>query len=246
MSDEKILTEVKPFLDACDKMLASKFIMIDKRISDVLKAIADNKLVFDEIKECMINFSFDREWKLATAKVGTLNPPEEGHKFVAFVFSLLTNIDNQKISTSELLSKYYSRTDDNRSPYSQFCESIILGFKNTILAILLGKNQSAKVRRSEPEKKTTVSANKEVLSRLSFLAKDLKDYVQGLKKLKKSKITKGELVEILNAFISAIKNSDVAYIKAFLLAIKAGKGKDKEIERRLIEITDIVNRTFTF
>ncbi len=242
MTEEKILAEVKPFCDACDKMIASKFIMIDKRISDVLKAVADCKLVFDEVKQCMINFSFDREWKLATAKVGVLTPPEEGHKFVAFVFSLLTSIDNQKISTSELLSKYYSRTDDNKSPYNQFCEHIILGFKNTILAILIGK-ETPKPKKAVEVKKTA-SVSSEVLDRLAFLAKDLKSYVQGLKKLKKSQLTKSELLEVISTFIMAINNGDVKYVKPFLLAIKSGKGKDKEIERRLVEITDIVNTTF--
>jgi len=68
--------------------------------------------------------------------------------------------------------------------------------------------------------------------------------VQGLKKLRKSSVTKGELIEIINALYTAIKNEDTKYIKAFVFAIKAGYGKDKEIACRLVEILDIVNKTF--
>ena len=32
MVDEKILEDINPFVEACDKMVSSKFIMIDKRI----------------------------------------------------------------------------------------------------------------------------------------------------------------------------------------------------------------------
>ena len=60
MSEEKFIEEVQPFVDACEKMASSKFIMIDKRISDVLKSIAKSRPVFEVIKECMINFNFDR------------------------------------------------------------------------------------------------------------------------------------------------------------------------------------------
>lgn len=241
MTEEKLLDELKTFVDACDKMTASKFIMIDKRISDVLKSIAKTQIVFEFIKECMINFNFDREWKTATAKVGYMLPPEEHHKFVAFVFSLLNCIDDKKISASELLSRYFSKTETEAGPYSDFCESLIVRFKNIIVAKILNKTE-ASVADKKP--KIVVNLDKDVLARLAFLVKDLKDYISGLKKVKKSTITKGELLEIINSLHVAIKNSDTKYIKAFVLAIKAGHGKDKEIACRLVEILDIVNKTF--
>ena len=121
MTEDKLLLEIQPFVEACDKMVASKFIMIDKRISDVLKSIAKTELVFEYIKECMINFNFNREWAEATKKVGCLLPPEVNHKFVAFVFSVLNCIDDKKISASNLLSKHFSKSEDDGGPYALFC-----------------------------------------------------------------------------------------------------------------------------
>ena len=72
----------------------------------------------------------------------------------------------------------------------------------------------------------------------------MKEYVIGLKKVKKSSITKGELIDIIMALINALQNGHYSYIKSFVLAIKAAKGKDQEIDRRLFEILDIVNKTF--
>lgn len=236
--DEKVLQDIKPFVDACDKMVASKFIMIDKRISDVLKSIAKTELVFEYVKSCMINFNFDREWKVATSKIGVMLPPEEPHKFVAFVFSVLNCMDDKKISASELLSRYFTKSE---SPYYDFCETLIVRFKNLIVNKILNQNDDGvQIKR----KSIIDNFDKDVLSRLAFLVKDLKEYIQGLKKLKKSRITKGELLEIVSALYEAIKNQDVRYIKSFIIAIKVGYGKEREIEFRLVEILDIINKTF--
>lgn len=240
MNREEIYNDINPFLEACDKMTASKFIMIDKRISDVLKSIASSRCVFELIKECMVNFNFDKEWKLATAKAGVLTPSEEPHKFIAFVFSLLNCIDDKKISASDLLSRFYSKTESEAGPYSDFCQSLIVRFKQLVLSRILDDKQQI-IEEIKPA--IEVNYDKDVLNRLMFLAKDLKDYVQGLKKIKKSTLTKGEILEIINAFYEAVKKQDYSYVKSFVLAIKGSKGKDKEIDCRLVEIMDIVNKT---
>ena len=122
-----------------------------------------------------------------------------------------------------------------------FCDTLIVRFKNLVIAKLLNKSEESITVKKD---KHTIDINKEVLSRLAFLVKDLKEYIQGLKKVKKSPITKGELLEIIKGLAQAIKNQDVCYIKPFIMAVKTGQGKDKEIQYRLVEILDIVNKSF--
>ena len=55
--------------------------MIDKRISDVLKSIAKTELVFELVKQSMINFNFDKEWKLATSKLYSNATTKSCNKF---------------------------------------------------------------------------------------------------------------------------------------------------------------------
>ena len=233
--------QLKPFLDACDKMASSKFIMIDKRISDVLKSIAKTEAVFNLVKECMINFNFDLEWRKATVKSGCLTPPEESYKFVAFVFALLNCVDDKKISASDLLSKYFTKVENPAGPYGEFCETVIIKFKEIVKHTLVPQGQTLE---ETSENAAPQLVDGDVCARIIFLAKDLKDYVSGLKKVKKSTLTKGEIIEIVNNLINAVKNGNYQYIKALLIAIKAGKGKDKEIEHRLNGLLDIVNKTF--
>ena len=241
MTKDNLENSLQPFVEACDKMCQSKFIMIDKRISDVLKTIAKSDEVFECIKGCMVNFNFEKEWKLATSKLGTLLMPEEPHRFVAFVFALLNFIDDKRISASDLLSKYFAKSENQAGPYYEFCQTVILRFKEVIVSKLLNRKE---VVVEEKKPKIVVNIDEHITARLMFLAKDLKEYVVGLKKVKNSTITKGELLEIISSIINAIKNGHFSYIKAFVIAIKAAKGKDKEIDRRLFEILDIVNKTF--
>lgn len=243
MTKENIDVNLKDFADACDKMSQSKFIMIDKRISDVLKTIAKSDEIFDYIKDCMINFNFEKEWKLATARMGMLLIPEEPRKFVAFVFVLLNCLDDKKLNASDFLSKYFSKSESQAGPYNEFCQAVIQKFKNLVVAKLSNQTVS-QVIVEEKKPKIVVNIDQEIAARLIFLAKDLKEYVIGLKKVKKSSITKGELIDIIMALINALQNGHYSYIKSFVLAIKAAKGKDQEIDRRLFEILDIVNKTF--
>ena len=140
MTKENIDVNLKDFADACDKMSQSKFIMIDKRISDVLKTIAKSDEIFDYIKDCMINFNFEKEWKLATARMGMLLIPEEPRKFVAFVFVLLNCLDDKKLNASDFLSKYFSKSESQAGPYNEFCQAVIQKFKNLVVAKLSSGN----------------------------------------------------------------------------------------------------------
>ena len=81
--------DIQPFIDACNAMIRSKFILVDKRIGDLLKSIATTKPVYNAIAEAMINFNWSAVWKVATNKTGDLVMPEESNKLIAFVFCLL-------------------------------------------------------------------------------------------------------------------------------------------------------------
>ena len=43
------LTDLEAFTTACDNMAASKYILVDKRLGDVLKSIAQTRQVFNII-----------------------------------------------------------------------------------------------------------------------------------------------------------------------------------------------------
>ncbi|MBQ7453215.1 MAG: hypothetical protein IJS68_02985 [Clostridia bacterium] len=228
------------FTSACDSMISSKYILVDKRLGDVLKSIASTRQVFNLISECMVNFSFERELEIATNRMGRLTLPEEPHKAIAFIFCLLNLLDDKKINFNQFLNKYYSNDENGAGPYATFCNQVVLRFKNLIVSILIGAPEPKIVKVEETEKKENSNISQEVCDRLLFLAKDYKSYVHGVKKLKRSKCTRSELQDQVQAFIVAVENKHVEYMYALILGIKYSVGKEKELLRRLVEIEDIV------
>lgn len=232
------LEDIEAFTTACDNMVSSKYILVDKRLGDVLKSIASTKQVFNLISECMVNFNFEKELAVATSKMGKFIIPEEPHKCIAFIFCLLNLLDDKKINFNQFLNKYFCNDEDGIGPYATFCNAVVVLFKNTIVTALVGTSNHQ--LENINTKKQLFDFSPELLDRLLFLVKDLKAFVHGMKVIRKSKCTRSELLEQINALILAIDEKQVAYFKALILGIKYSIGVERELARRLIEIEDII------
>jgi hypothetical protein len=129
---------VDRFVASINDMLASKYILIDRKISDILLAIADTRDVYNVIAQCMVNFDFKSEWKLATS-TNVMKLPNTNEKRISFIFCLLNNIDDKNLDATTVLERYFSY-DSTVSPYDLFCKNIIVEFKNLVLLKLNLKN----------------------------------------------------------------------------------------------------------
>lgn len=235
---EKIedLKEIKLFIDACDEMLQSKFILVDKRIGDVLKSIAKTKQVYNLMATCLTGFNFDKEWKKATSAGKELVMPLDEQRQIAFVFCMLNGIDDKKININEILQKYFS-SDDCISAYKLFCQKIILPFKVHVVDQLYDKYDEVVVNETKINSNTV---NADIIKRLVFLIKDIKSYISGLKKIKNCAITKDETIFMLNHMIDICEMQKYESMPALIVGVKAAIGADKELKRRLIEIEEII------
>ena len=232
-------SEISTFVGACDKMIESKYIMVDKRIADVLKSIAECKPVYNLIAECMINFNFDKLFKTATAE-NEFMLPEDPKDLVAFVFCLLNCLDDKKININDLLMRFYAK-DKQMTSYGLFNNHVIMNFRNAVYFLLVGEPIVVSEKGAESENiPAKTSVDKKILDRLAFLVKDLKDYVLGLKKIKGSYLTKSELVLLVSGFITEIEHANIRSFQSMMIGIKAGVGGDKELLKRLVSIDEIV------
>ena len=229
--------EIELFTKACDKMIDSKYIMVDKRIADVLKSIAECKPVYNLIAECMINFNFDKLFKAGTSG-SEFVLPEDPKDLVAFVFCLLNCMDDKKININDLLMRFYAH-DNQISSYANFNNSVILKFRNAVYFLLVGEKLE-KIETKTEKKNEIKNFDAEINARLIFLVKDIKDYVSGLKKIKGSYVTKAEMMTMLITFISEIEKGNSEVYKAMLIGIKAGAGNDKELAKRIFTIDEIL------
>lgn len=242
MTNEKKLAEIQEFLLSIKNMLESKYILIDRRVSDILRAIADTNAVYNLIAECMINFDFAYEWRKATAG-SFLKLPDSEAKKVAFIFCLLNNIDDRKIDVTQVLEKYYSY-DLAYSPYDMFCKFVIVEFRRIILKFL-----NIEIPKPRPTVEFTapeIESNEQKpeiddFEKLDIVLRDFVKFLGEQKKLKNSFMPKYDLIAVASTFEQVVRNKQVEYFYAFLVTLNSAAPKNKEVRAMLAEINKLAS-----
>lgn len=239
MANENKLN-IEEFLYSIDKMLESKYILIDRRISDILLAIADTREVYNLIAECMINFDFSYEWKIST-QGPYLRFPDSDSKRISYIFCLLNNIDDRNLDITKILEKYFSY-DRAHTPYELFCKHVIVEFRRLILEGLKVKNRDYYLDESV---KYSNEVMPKMVSDYDILQSKIRNVITGLKmtkKLKKCFMQKADIIAVLSTFEQVVIKKQNEYFYAFLVTIKAVLGENREYRKELTEICDIVEK----
>lgn len=222
--------DLEEFLYSIQNLINSKFLMLESSVSAVLQSIASTERVYGLIAQCMINFDFATEWKQATTETA-LVLPEDNSKKIAFIFCMLTNIDDKNLDIVALLKHYYS-SDESASPYEIFCNEIVLEFKNSILQGL-GINESTTESSNEDELEENIAETYQLLYNAVRL---LNDKVLNANKIKVLGVSKEDLVAIISSFELAIRENHSEYFYAFLASIKGATQKAKELKSLVNDI----------
>ena len=186
--------ELIEFEKVLDLACKSKFIMVDKRISDILKCIASTESIYELIKKTLINFDFAKELKIATSIEGHFSMPNDDVRAVALTFCILNAVDDKKLEITQLLANNFTDED----PYAKFCDQVFLRFKTAVLSLLGNDNIDAIV---EEKKETQISD--QLLDRAAFLASQMEEYV------------KPNAKKYLNCFAKSLSLRDREFIGVF-------------------------------
>lgn len=241
MTNEKKLQEIQDFLLSIKNMLESKYILIDRRVSDILRSIADTNAVYNLIAECMINFDFAYEWRKSTEGV-YLKLPDQESKRIAFIFCLLNNIDDKNIDVTLMLEKFYSY-DLAYSPYDLFCRNVIVEFRRLILKFLnidipdtrRPVFQAPEIVEHEPEVKI------DDFEKLALVLRDLIKFLSAQKKLKNCFMPKYDLIAVASTFEQVVRSKQTEYFYAFLVTLNSASPKNKEVKALLAEINRLAS-----
>lgn len=231
MANSKKDVSIDDFLNAVSSTLESKYILIDRKISDILYSIARTQDVYNVIAKCMINFDFIEAWKNAV-KSNFIKLPENEDDRIAFIFCFLSNIDDKNLDITMVLDKYFSY-DSSVKPFDLFCQNIIVEFKMLILNKLNLKSEPEVVFTEKPRQ----------LDEFELLSELLRDFLQAVlvqKKIKHLPIKKEEFVTIIQTFEQAVKEKNSTYFNSFVIIIKTSISKNKELKTKFVQIENLV------
>ena len=243
MASAKQAVNIDKFLLSINNMLDSKYILIDRRISDILLAIADTHEVYNLIAECMVNFDFKHEWKLATA-TNVMKLPASEPKRVSFIFCLLNNLDDKNLDATNVLERYFSY-DSTISPYELFCRCVIAEFARIICKRLGVESSNLEEIAGTEVTNVVFSEAVEVpndeFSALLKVLDDFSAFVMKQKKLKHCFVEKNNLIAILSTFKQVVKNHQVEYFYSYLVMITSAINKDKNLRAKFSDASKLID-----
>ncbi len=236
MANNKQPINIDKFLLSINNMIESKYILIDRRISDILLAIADTHEVYNLIAECMVNFDFKLEWKKATT-TNMMKLPVNDSKRISFIFCLLNNLDDKNLDATNVLEKYFSY-DRMISPYEQFCKNVIAEFGRLVVKKLQVKvvdtdvYENLDIEHADTEDEYTV---------LAKLLEDFRAYIVAQKKLKHCFIEKNKLIAIVSTFKEVVLSKHIEYFYSYQLTISSAIEKNKVLKNKFADANKIID-----
>lgn len=262
--------ELRYFLEKAEELSCSKYILSEIKIVNLLKAISSSETLLAIFKNCLIDFDIDEakkkffvKSKYLTGDKGEFILPSNSRELLAFVFSILVEIDSKQIYFPEFLNRYFYEDGSCSASYTAFINSMIKPFINSVKVIMesvidgsLEDPIEAIVR--EEERRAELEAERQKREQLEAeLMK--KSYGASVKKIKEILLTdkqnvknsklkeqaKGEITLIIDMFANAIDSEDKDAIYYAYVSYKyCAKSRSSIFRKSIKNINKLIKEVF--
>ena len=187
--------ELDLFLTSAQDLVASKYILADIKIVNLLKAIATSDTLIALFKNCLTDFNYEEAQKKYLVKSPYLSSdkgefilPPNTKDLLAFTFNLLADFDAKRVNMSAFLNKYFYVDGSSASGYDAFINAMIVPFVSAVKmlmeSVMDGKLQDPVEALTELENKRQkeIEEQKILEKKEAELAK--KSYGEAVKKIK--------------------------------------------------------------
>ncbi len=219
--------ELKTFHNRCEEVLSSRFILAEKKISDLLKSVVLSPVLYRITERCLADFNYEVEFlKVRVADPGTgryrLALPESRSRLAAFVFCLLCELESKKRDLQRLLEDYFAPDGNCVEGYAAFCNEIIAPYE-AVMTAFAGEYEEGEETPAEPVNEKffgsdfaslsastmeSIVAHCGTISRLTAVEKSF------------SGQDKQDLQFLLEAFCHALATRDRKLIRALFVGLK--------------------------
>lgn len=112
------------FVNACKELKNSKIILADAKVSAILRSIVSNPTLVEVVGETLVGYNFLNELENLTRSKTEDLLPSEPRKIIAFVFSLLSEIDARRLDLQEFVDQY-CKADTLAESFERFNNELI-------------------------------------------------------------------------------------------------------------------------
>ncbi len=131
--------ELEVFLERAEELIKCQYIVAGVKLTNLLKSIANSETLLALFKNCLSDFDYALANKKYLVKSQHLSSdkgefilPPNSKDLLAFVFTVLVDIDAERIDFTAFLNKYFYIDGSYASAYDSFVTSMIKPFKNIV------------------------------------------------------------------------------------------------------------------
>lgn len=131
--------QVGNFLNRCDDLMQSKFILAPSKISDLLRSIAAAPALVALFEKATKPFDYleaQKQYMLpspdGTVNKGAIFLPDDPMERLAFIFCLLVDIDNQVLNFNLFLQTFFAEDGSYTEAFELFCSQILRPLKSAV------------------------------------------------------------------------------------------------------------------
>lgn len=237
--------ELELFLERVDELIDSKYILADVKLANMLKSIASSGTLLALFQNCLTDFDYQVAQKKYLVKSQHLSSdkgefilPPNSRELLAFIFTVLVDIDAKRINLNDFINKYFYVDGSCASSYDAFITAMIKPFKNSVKmlmdSVIEGKLQDPiealteeeeRRAREKEEKEQTERREKELLKKAYGASiKAVKDILlEDKQKVKASKLkedVKDEFILVIDMLANVIESEDKDAIRYAFVSYK--------------------------
>ena len=259
MINQSLQAELQNFMLSADDFLSSKYILADKKISSFLKTMAVSSQICALLQLCLKDFDYNNAKKAYTTATyfgddahKEIILPDDRNKVIAFVFLTLVGLDDKSIDLPTFLQTYFYEDGSFYESYNSFLQNFIYPFVDAVKSILTkvldGKNlspaeelQAEKFNEIENSFEINdVIENKTALNSLLSLLNEDKNNVLDNDAIDKKR--KGEILIVIDYFITALQNDNRDFVKYAYVSYKFMAITNRKHNLNLFKVTTIMEK----
>lgn len=124
--------DLKQFNLMCDEMLDGKYILLDVKLSNILKSIDESANLLGIVNNCVVENPIDMQKFIE--KAAEIKLSSDNKEIVSFCYNLIKFLANQGANFYDFLTKFfgYEEIGDSSSSFKKFAIEVVLPFKEAI------------------------------------------------------------------------------------------------------------------
>ncbi len=247
-----------------DGLRDSKYLLADKKISEILKIIAGSEVLFHLFEFCTTGFDYYKVknscFIVSPEGEKFFKRPKSDKDFLAFAFSLFYEFDIKKADLFKTLTEYFNAGQDLKDCYEVFVEKLVLPFKEVVLrtatAMIVETEKELGIYKEQPmvvnSPKEETTSKTQVEFQPESKAMDGRFADEARRLLSEDKISimnykindtvKSEIIMLLEALDTAIFEGEKTNIVFTFTAYKYAVMNFRKMSVNMVKLTSLLRR----